>query len=179
VLDAVTLVGLLAEPHRRSVFAALVLGTRNVHDHREVTGFDTRVVMTALNRFVEAGLAVDSGDGAYFVVEEAFTQAARAAAPPPPAEDDDVPSVLRAFVRDGRITSIPAQHSKRLVLLDMLSQQFEPGRRYSEPEVNAVLHRWHDDHAALRRYLVDDGFLDRDAGQYWRAGGTFIPDPEA
>jgi len=177
MLDAATLVGLLAEPHRRAVFAALVLGTSNVHDLREVTGFDTRVVVTALNRFIDAELVVASGDGAYFVVEEAFTQAARAAAPPPPDDDDDVPSVLRAFVRDGRITSIPAQHGKRLVLLDMLSQQFEPGRRYSEPEVNAVLLRWHDDHAALRRYLVDDGFLDRDAGQYWRTGGTFIPDP--
>jgi hypothetical protein len=173
VLDAATLVGLLAEPHRRSVFAALVLGTSNVHDLREVTGFDTRVVMTALNRLIDGELVVASGDGAYFIVEEAFTQAARAAAPPP--ADDDVPTVLRAFVRDGRITSIPAQHSKRLVLLDMLSQQFEPGRRYTEAQVNAVLQRWHDDHAALRRYLVDDGFLDRDAGQYWRTGGTFTP----
>jgi hypothetical protein len=175
VFDAATLVGLLAEPHRRLVFAALVLGTSNVHDLREVTGLETRAVITALNRFTDAGLVVVSGDGAYFVVEEAFTQAARASAPPPPDDDDDVPSTLRAFVRDGRITSIPAQHSKRLVLLDMLSQQFEPGRRYSEPEVNAILLRWHDDHAALRRYLVDDGFLDRDAGQYWRTGGTFTP----
>jgi hypothetical protein len=175
VFDAGTLVGLLAEPQRRRVFAALVLGTSNTHDLREVTGLDTRAVVTALNRFVDAGLVVASGDGAYFVVEEAFSQAARAAAPPPPEDDDDVPGVLRAFVRDGRITSIPAQHSKRLVLLDMLSQQFEPGRRYSEPEVNAVLLRWHDDHAALRRYLVDDGFLDRDAGQYWRTGGTYTP----
>jgi hypothetical protein len=28
----------------------------------------------------------------------------------------------------------------------------------------------HDDVAALRRYLVDDGFVDRDAGEYWRTG---------
>ena len=78
-------------------------------------------------------------------------------------------------MRDGRITSIPAQHGKRLVLLDMLSQQFEPGRRYTEAQVNTILQRWHDDHAALRRYLVDDGFLDRDAGEYWRTGGTYTP----
>jgi hypothetical protein len=24
----------------------------------------------------------------------------------------------------------------------------------------------------LRRYLVDDGFLSREAGIYWRSGGT-------
>jgi hypothetical protein len=29
----------------------------------------------------------------------------------------------------------------------------------------------HADTAALRRYLVDDGFLSRDHGEYWRTGG--------
>jgi hypothetical protein len=29
-----------------------------------------------------------------------------------------------------------------------------------------------DDHAALRRYLVDEGLLGRGAGEYWRTGGT-------
>jgi hypothetical protein len=38
--------------------------------------------------------------------------------------------------------------------------------------VNAVLERWYPDPAALRRYLVDEGMLDREAGEYWRSGGT-------
>ena len=38
--------------------------------------------------------------------------------------------------------------------------------------VNLILGQRHADTAALRRYLVDDGFLDRADGQYWRAGGT-------
>ena len=61
---------------------------------------------------------------------------------------------------------------KRLVILDLLAQEFEPGRRYSEPMVNLMLGKWHADTAALRRYLVDEGFLDREAGEYWRSGGT-------
>ena len=80
--------------------------------------------------------------------------------------------MLRAFVRDGRLSSIPTSRTKRLVVLDMLAQEFEPGRRYSEAMVNLMLGKWHADTAALRRYLVDEGFLDREAGQYWRMGGT-------
>ena len=35
-----------------------------------------------------------------------------------------------------------------------------------------------DDHGALRRYLVDEGFLSRQAGVYWRSGGTVDVEPD-
>jgi hypothetical protein len=79
---------------------------------------------------------------------------------------------LRAFVRDGRITSIPSKHGKRLALLDWLAQDFELGRRYSEAMVNLIIGQRHPDTAALRRYLVDEGFMTREAGIYWRSGGS-------
>ena len=79
--------------------------------------------------------------------------------------------VLRAFVHDGRLQSIPTARSKRLVILDLLAQEFEPGRHYGEPMVNLMLGKWHADTAALRRYLVDEGLLTREAGVYWRSGG--------
>jgi hypothetical protein len=60
-------------------------------------------------------------------------------------------------------------------VLDLLAQNFDPGRRYSEAMVNLILGRFHADVAALRRYLVDEGFLEREHGEYWRAGGTFVP----
>jgi hypothetical protein len=82
-------------------------------------------------------------------------------------------TVLRAFLdADGRLTVVPARRWKRLVVLDHLAQMFEPGRRYPEVEVNRRLRAVHDDVAMLRRYLVDEGFLDRDTGVYWRIGGT-------
>jgi hypothetical protein len=81
--------------------------------------------------------------------------------------------VLRTFFDDeGHLTSIPAKHAKRLVVLDRLAQLFEPGERYPETEVNRRLRDAHDDVAALRRYLVDEGFLSREDGIYWRTGGT-------
>ena len=84
-------------------------------------------------------------------------------------------SVLRTFFRNGRLTEIPAKRSKRRMVLERIALEFEPGRRYDEKEVNATVARYFTDHAALRRALVDEGFLDRDHGEYWRAGGGVDP----
>jgi hypothetical protein len=86
---------------------------------------------------------------------------------------DALPSQLRSYVRDGRITAMPAKRAPRLLLLDQVAQAFEPGRRYPETAVNEVLKDLYDDHAALRRYLVDEQLLSRTPdGTYWRSGGT-------
>ncbi len=85
----------------------------------------------------------------------------------------DLPSRLRPFVRDGRISAMPAKHAVRLQLLDLVAQAFEPGRRYPEPAVNEILKGLYDDHATLRRCLVDEELLSRTPdGTYWRSGGT-------
>jgi hypothetical protein len=81
-------------------------------------------------------------------------------------------AVLATFTKKGRIIAIPAKRGKRLVLLDHLAQLFDVGVRYTEPEVNRILKSMHPDHATLRRYLVDEGFLGRDHGEYWRTGGA-------
>jgi len=79
---------------------------------------------------------------------------------------------LRVFVRGGRIATIPARLARRRLLLDIVAQGFEPGVRYPEQVVSSFLAKLNDDHAALRRYLVDEGFLSRDHGEYWRTAGT-------
>jgi hypothetical protein len=81
-------------------------------------------------------------------------------------------AVLRAFFRGGRLVRLPAQRTKRLVVLDKLAKDFEPGVRYPELVVNEMLTAYHPDYAALRRYLVEEDFLARENGIYWRAGGT-------
>lgn len=90
---------------------------------------------------------------------------ARTAAP-----DEDV---IRRFVRDGRLLQMPAKRAKRLLVLDHIAQSFEPGRRYPELEVNAILRSFDDDVATLRRYLVDESLLTREHNVYWRSGGTY------
>ena len=73
---------------------------------------------------------------------------------------------------------MPARRSVRLLLLDQVAQAFEPGRRYPEAVVSDVLKSLYDDHAALRRYLIDEELMSRTAdGTYWRSGGTVPTGP--
>lgn len=81
--------------------------------------------------------------------------------------------VLDRFFEGSRLKEIPASRSKRIIVLERLAQEFEPGVRYGERQVNLILQMIHPDYAALRRYLVDDGFLTRADGVYWRTGGRF------
>ena len=81
--------------------------------------------------------------------------------------------VLRSFLVDGRLGTIPAQHRKRQVVLRFLLERvFTEDREYPEKEVNQRLALFNPDVAALRRYLVDDGFVTREAGQYRRAAAS-------
>lgn len=74
--------------------------------------------------------------------------------------DSERQSVIRTFFRDARLVSIPVQHKKQLVILDVLAKRFEPGVRYLEVEVNFELAKVFADVAALRRGMVDNPFLD-------------------
>ena len=174
-MDAATLVGLLADPTRLKVVAALALGAGTIEEVARVSGLPLKDVALAARRLGRAGLV--GRDGHALELHAArFGEAARAAAeaapPPEPLSDDPAEdAVLSAFVRDGRLVSIPAQYSKRRVVLEHLVRVFEPGVRYPEREVNALLAVWHPDVAALRRYLVDEALLSREAGLYWRIGG--------
>lgn len=170
-VEAVDVVGLLADEDRLAVVAALVLGARSGADIAERTGQTPKRALQALARLESGGLVRRHDDGGWSFETDVLREVMREASPSD-VEEDEPNAVLRAFVRSGRLLSIPMQRSKRLVVLDRLAGEFEPGRRYPEAQVNAVLARWYDDVAALRRYLVDEAFLSRDHGVYWRSGGT-------
>jgi len=174
-VDAATIVGLLADPARLKVVAALALGAGTIEEVAAASGLPLKDVALAARRLSRAGLVHRDGH-ALALRSEQFGAAARAAAEaaPPPAplsEDPAEDAVLSSFVRDGRLVSVPAQQTKRRVVLEHLVRVFDVGVRYPEREVNALLAVWHPDVAALRRYLVDEGLLTREAGVYWRSGG--------
>ena len=79
-----------------------------------------------------------------------------------------------------RLKEIPTQRKKQVVVLRRLAQEFEPGRRYTEKEVNEILKGFHPDFATLRRYLVDNKLMARENSIYWRSeAGIDIAPPAA
>ena len=125
------IIGSLAAPERRRVVAAIILGATTVEEVKSATGLGSRQVGRALARLVDAGLVIRDDDGRHWLVEEHFRQAAVALAPDDKAEVFDAPEnsarVLRSFIRDGRLVSIPTANAKRRIVLDYLVQEFEPG----------------------------------------------------
>jgi hypothetical protein len=136
---------------------------------------DPSEVSRHLDTLVEAGLAHKEGETYRLdnrTVEQLSRRVLAQSQPPSPEYEGDEFDVktLRAYIgRDGMLKSIPSQQKKLVVILKYLAKNFEPGVQYPESQVNQILRRYHDDHAALRRYMVDNGFLQRDKGVYWRA----------
>lgn len=175
VLEAAATLGVLADIDRFKVIAAIALGSAEIDDIVGVSGVDRRTAEKALSRLVAADL-ITNERGLWRVRFDELHEQARAAASERSAMEsapEGAGVVVRRFFRGGRLKAIPAAHNKRLAVLDHLAQHLEPGRKYTEAEVNEVLGAFHDDFAALRRYLVDEGFVDREEGKYWRSGGTF------
>lgn len=170
--------GLLADEDRLRVFGALALGARSLVEVASSSGVEARLAVKALKRLERGGVVTRSGNDWELRRDVIAAEARRTAVAPETYEEEGLDpaaaSVLRAFLRDGRLTTIPASRTKRLVVLDHIAKVFDIGARYPEREVDALLRAFHPDHAALRRYLVDEGFLSREAGVYWRSGGTVV-----
>ena len=169
------LCGLLAEPERLTAYAAVVLGAATPSEVAARTGLSPRAAVQALNRLEQGGLIAAAG-GRLSADAEVFKSAVREMAPPhdlaePLDPDRQRAAVLHAFVRDGRLAQVPTARGKRRIVLEHIVACFEPGVRYPEKTIDAVLRAWHPDYAALRRYLIDENLLAREQGTYWRTGG--------
>ncbi len=133
-----------------------------------------------LEKLAEAGLvrAESKAQGTRYTLqlESARTLAARLAPrPAAPTLGEDLADFDRQvltnyLLADGAIKEIPMQDKKLLVLLRYVCAHIEPGRRYTEKQINERLARFHTDVAALRRGLIDFNFMQRTktGSEYWR-----------
>ena len=79
---------------------------------------------------------------------------------------------LKHFLDDrDRLIQYPAKYRLQVISLFYLAGKFEPGRKYTEREVNDIIKNWHcfEDWTMLRRDLCDGHFLGREknGSAYW------------
>lgn len=183
---------LLLDLDRLAVAGALATRASTTDELVEATGRARRTVLVAIGDLRGAGLVRQAGDR-YELDVAALRAAARDAAeaeiPMDPVigfgMSDEEQQVLGRYFSGRVLNEIPVQRARRLVVLQRLALEFDPGRRYTEAEVNAILGAFHPDWSTLRRGLVDEGFLDREprggGNLYWRSGGrvTDLPPTRA
>ncbi|MWV43431.1 metalloregulator ArsR/SmtB family transcription factor [Paenibacillus sp. HJL G12] len=84
-----------------------------------------------------------------------------------PANENVKAAVLRNFfAKDGRLRQIPAQYKKKLIALEHMVEQLEPGRKYTEKEMNEFIKHYHEDFATIRREFIMHQFMYREDGIY-------------
>ncbi len=164
----------LADPARLKIAGLLGVDALTPAQVADRLGMDLADVTQQLEQLASAELAHKEGQ-AYRLDSQALEKLTRqvlAHSHPPAAEfegDEFTVKTLRAYLaRDGSLKSIPTQHKKLMVILSHLAKEFQPGVQYPESQVNQVLRKYHEDTAALRRYMVDNGLLQREKGIYSR-----------
>jgi hypothetical protein len=171
---------LAVDPLRLSLLGRAAEGTVDVAEVANRHGVPERTVLAALGRLRFAGLVDDD-----LRLDVTVVRALAADLPKSPPADPGMlgagwssaeGEILSRFFSGDRLSAIPSARGKRMVVLERLAQEFEPGLRYDEPEVNFRLQMVHPDYASLRRHLVDEEFLTRADGVCWRTGGRYGPD---
>lgn len=175
MIEPADFIRLAVDPIRLAVLGRATSGPVDSDTIAAEMGVPVRKVQEAIGRLREAGLL---GEDTKLAVEE--LRALAKSLPQEPEIDpalvaggwsEEEATVLGRFFTGRRLKEIPAARNKRVVVLERLAQEFEPGIRYPEKQVNFMLQMFHADYAALRRYLVDEEMLTRADGVYWRTGG--------
>ena len=78
--------------------------------------------------------------------------------------------VIDAFFEYGKLKAIPTQLKKERIVLEEIARAFEYDRIYTEREVNIIIADFYDDFCTIRRDMIAEGLLGREAGGggYWR-----------
>lgn len=77
--------------------------------------------------------------------------------------------VIDSFFEYGKLKSIPAQRKKKRIILEEIAKSFQPGKTYSEREVNIIIADFHDDFCTIRRDMISEKIMgrNRDCDRYW------------
>src|SRR5699024_8941337 len=74
--------------------------------------------------------------------------------------DEEKSNIIRNFIDDtGKLTALPAQRKKKLILLEYMLRGLEHGKLYKEIEINEHIKQYYQDIATIRRELVLGQFM--------------------
>jgi len=167
----------VVDRERLALLGRAAIGPFSVSEFAESSGGDRKKLLLAAAKLRDVGLLNDDHSLNASIFDELGAQLPdeeRAAQEILPGDwSNEESNVLNTFVQGTRLISIPTNYTKRRVKLERLVQTFEPGVRYPERQVSFMLQLYYSDYAALRRCMVDDEFLARADGVYWRIGGRY------
>jgi DNA-binding transcriptional ArsR family regulator len=172
----------LADANRLKIVGLLAQESLSVEQLAEMLKLHPSTVSHHLSRLTKAGLVSARAEGYYSVYQletKALEDMARRL-----LEQDTLPGVsaqvdmdaydskvIKTFMTpEGRLKDFPAQQKKLEAILRYVVKAFEPGKRYTEKEVNEILSQYSHDYARLRRNLVEVRLMARagGGGEYWR-----------
>ncbi len=177
--EAISLFKCLADKSRLQILKSLAMEDMYVERLAERLGISAPTVSFHLKKLADAG-AVTSYKSQYYMMyslnkdvfetsmleiireksDEAEIQAQRDA--------EYRKKVIDAFFEYGKLKSIPSQRKKERIVLEVIADAFEYDRIYTEREVNIIIADFFDDFCTIRRDMISENLLDRDAGKYWR-----------
>ena len=173
----------LADANRLKIIGLLAREPSSVEQLAELLELHPSTVSHHLARLSKAGLVSARAEGYYNIyrleekaLEDLSQRLLRRETLPAVAADVDMDAYDRKVINtyfdaDGRLKAFPTQQKKLEVVLRYVAEAFDARQRYTEKQVNAILERFNEDTAGLRRDLVDFGFLQRQADgcEYWRS----------
>ena len=177
--EAIRLFKCLSDKSRLQILKSLAIEDMYVERLAERLGITAPTVSFHLKKLTDAG-AVSSYKSQYYMMyslkkeifetsildilrEESNETAAQAQ-----RDAEYRQKVINALFEYGKLKSIPAQRKKERIILEEIVRSFEFDRIYSEREVNIIIADYYDDFCTIRRDMVSEKLLDRNANGYWR-----------
>lgn len=142
-----SLISAMTSPTLRTVYAAIILGAKNLSEILKTVDCDAKTIHKSINRLLNLGLIQNTTAG--FQAEGTLWKA---------LEDKNV--------RERE--NLSNRHLEIEEMLTKIAQAFQRKKIYSETEVSKICSLFTVDFARLRRTLIERGFLQRHAGKYQR-----------
>jgi biotin operon repressor len=177
--ERVRLFKLLGDKSRLKIVAMLMEKPMYVELISDRLGINSSTVSFHLKKLEHIGLVSSKKEQYYqiyyidrnkldFNVSDEIMKVASANKTEQEREENYKKKIIDNFFINGVLKTIPVQRKKRKVILEVLAQDFEIGKKYNEKEVNVMIASHHEDFCTLRREFIMEKLFTRDNNIYIR-----------